>query len=206
MMISKIFLFLFIIGISISCNEVLPPYDAPPQPFSAIMYHYPPYKVIDTLRIFENHYHVPPRVTYYDSTVLFRIGAVHQYEEVLEDIANIKGYLEIYDIAQTERIVRIPIDNRNSQSQYLSGGIITLAKGDTLWLSVSWNGKFPNNLFPFDGKRRSDVPGTGGNVGNYEVITFKAKSYIQLFTKIGGVFTRQTEFKIIFNASMLWPP
>ncbi len=196
------FLFLFVIG----CNEALPPYINPPQPFSAIMYHYPPYKVIDTLLIFEDHYYEPPRISYLDSTILFRIGAVHQYEEVLQDEANISGYLEIYDVAQPERIARVQIDNRNAQSPYISNGIITLAKGDTFWLSVSWNGKFPNKVFPVDGKRYRELPGTGGSLADYEIITFKAKSYIQLFRKVGGVFTNESEFKVVFRAIMRWPP
>jgi len=190
----------------ISCNETMPPYDAPPQPFSAIIYHYPPSRIIDTLNIFENHYYEPPKVTYYDSAIYFRIGAVHQYEEVLEDVANVKGYVEIYDINQPERIAKVEVDNRNIQSRYYSGGLITLAKGDTFWLSVSWNGKFPNGVYPFDGKRRNDVPGTGGNVGDYETLTFNARAYIQLFTKIGAVFTHQSEFKVVFRATMRWPP
>lgn len=188
-----------------SCQEELPPYNQPPQPFGAIIYHYPPYKLIDTLVIFEDHYFEPPKIAYYDSTILFRIGAVHQYEEVLQDSANISGFLEIYDIVQPERIVRVPINNTHAQSPFLSNGIITLAKGDTFWLSVSWNGKFPD-VFPVTGKRRNDVPGTGGNVGDYEIITFNAKSYIKLFNSIDGVFTNDTEFKVVFRAIMRWPP
>lgn len=200
----KFLIFLVLIGIG--CNESLPPYINPPQPFGAIMYHYPPYKLIDTLLIFEDHYFEPPKISYIDSTILFRIGAFHQYEEVLQDEANISGYLEIYDISQPERVARVPIDNRNAQSQYISNGIITLAKGDTFWLSVSWNGKFPNKVYPVDGKRRSDIPGTGGGLADYEIINFKAKSYIQLFKKVGGVFTNEAEFKVVFRAIMRWPP
>jgi hypothetical protein len=197
---------IIIVGIILSsCKETLPAYDQPPLPFSATMYHYPPSKIIDTLSIFENHYYEPPRVTYYDSAVYFRIGAVHQYEEVLEDVADVKGYVEIFEVTQPERVARIPLDNRNIQSRYFSGGLITLAKGDTFWLSMSWNGKFPNGIYPFDGKRRNDVPGMG-DVGDYETITFKAKTYIQLFSKIGAVFSHQTEFKIVFRAIMRWPP
>jgi hypothetical protein len=199
--------FLIVVAMAVfSCNETLPPYDQPPLPFNAMMYHYPPSKIIDTLNIFENHYYEPPRVAYTDSAIYFRIGAVHHYEEVLEDIANVKGYIEIYDVDQPERVAKVEIDNRNIQSRYYSGGMITLAKGDTCWLSVSWNGKYPNNIYPFDGKRRNDVPGTAGNVGDYETITFHARAYLQLFTKIGSVFTPQSEFKVVFRATMRWPP
>jgi hypothetical protein len=202
----KIFFITLIILAIFSCNEALPPYDQPPLPFSATMYHYPPAKPIDTLNIFEDHYYEPPRVAYYDSAVYFRIGAVHNYEEILEDMANVKGYVEIYDVAQPERIAHVPIDNRNIQSRYYSNGMITLAKGDTFWLSVSWNGKFNSGVYPFMGKRRNDVPNMGGNVGDYETITFNARAYLQIFTKIGAVFTTCTEFKIVFRAMMRWPP
>lgn len=199
--------FLIIVAlVVISCNETLPPYDQPPLPFSATMYHYPPSKLIDTINVFEDHYFEPPRVAYYDSAIYFRIGAVHNYEEVLEEIADVKGYVEIYDVSQPERVAKIPIDNRNIQSRYFSGGMITLAKGDTFWLSMSWNGKFSNGVYPFDGKRRNDVPGTAGNVGDYETIRFHARAYLQLFSKIGAVFTQKSEFKVVFRALMRWPP
>ena len=188
-------------GVSLSCNDSLPPYSAPANVFRSYVRNISP-AAVSYQYGFANGA-VPSRLKSISPPQVFFIDIVNTFDEVLQDQPEVSGALEITDDDMPEVKATIPITVANlTGPQYnTTTNILTLLPRDTLRLRCSWGYKTDDSLWAF--QRAYVVEYVSDNRGNTLVthapMNFSATARTKLFKSTNVITSLRKGFQLLFN-------
>ena len=176
-----------------ACDETLPEYQAPPnvviggiiQPGSVGAYRF---NIVERFPTSPQFYKV---IFVGIDSLIFRFEVQNVYEEVIEDKADVGGYVKIWDPILPDNYATVPL---TQSSLTPNRDTLRIRPGDKAWLRTTWKKlMYDDGSWPWVGKPNEDY---GEGRIRYKPITLKAKAYIRLYKKLGFVVTPEINFTL----------
>lgn len=188
-------------GITLSCDDSLPPYTLPANVFRSYVRNVSPAEV-SYVHGFVNS-GVPSRLSSISPPQVFFIDIVNTFDEVLQDQAEVSGTLELVDDDMPDVKATIPISVANlTGPQYNpTTNILTLSPGDTLRLRCSWGYKTDDSLWAFAKAYVVEYisDNNRGTLVTHSPMNFSATARTKLFKSTNVITSLKKKFILLFK-------